>query len=237
MPLGAARIALFSRPAEVTRDKVTVVAEGNAQISTTESVFGGASAEFNASGEYLRIERDNNLFAINNDNDITFEGWVYFNNFTSRNVIFTNRTGGATTTGYVFFVEGNNWTWRFFNGSGSFNDIVYSTSVPVDQWIHFSILRSDLTWNLYIDGQLEGSVTETITTTDNNVDLHIGIDPTNTGRNLDGYIDEFRISNTARYTANFTPPTEPFQNDDNTLLLLHMDGTDGSQTFVDDNGV
>jgi len=51
-----------------------------------------------------------------------------------------------------------------------------------------------------------------------------------------GHIDEFRFSNIARYTADFTAPTEPFQNDANTLLLLHMDGTDGDTDFVDDNG-
>ena len=51
-----------------------------------------------------------------------------------------------------------------------------------------------------------------------------------------GNIDEFRISNNARYTAAFTPETTPFQNDANTLLLLHMDGTDGDTDFVDDNG-
>lgn len=50
-------------------------------------------------------------------------------------------------------------------------------------------------------------------------------------------MDEFRISNTARYTTTFTPQTTPFQNDANTLLLLHMDGTDGSTVFFDDNSI
>ena len=49
-------------------------------------------------------------------------------------------------------------------------------------------------------------------------------------------VDELRLSTTARYTANFTAPTAPFQNDANTVLLLHMDGTDAATVFFDDNG-
>ena len=42
-----------------------------------------------------------------------------------------------------------------------------------------------------------------------------------------GNQDEFRISNTARYTTTFTPSTTAFKDDKDTLLLLHMDGGGG----------
>lgn len=45
-----------------------------------------------------------------------------------------------------------------------------------------------------------------------------------------GYIQEYRISNIRRYTANFNPTTVPFSNDANTVLLLH-----GSSPTADDN--
>jgi hypothetical protein len=48
------------------------------------------------------------------------------------------------------------------------------------------------------------------------------------------YTDELRLSNTARYTANFTP-VGPFYNDPFTLLLLHFDGSNGSTIILDDN--
>ena len=38
-----------------------------------------------------------------------------------------------------------------------------------------------------------------------------------------GYMDEIRISNTARYTSSFTPSTTAFVADANTKLLIHSD--------------
>jgi hypothetical protein len=49
--------------------------------------------------------------------------------------------------------------------------------------------------------------------------------------NPEFYIDEIRVSNTARYSSTFTPPTAAFTADSNTLLLLH-----GDSNFLDDTG-
>ncbi len=47
-----------------------------------------------------------------------------------------------------------------------------------------------------------------------------------------GYFGPLRISNSARYTADFDVPTTVWTNDGNTKLLI-QNGTDGSQTFTD----
>ena len=59
-----------------------------------------------------------------------------------------------------------------------------------------------------------------------------------TGRSFDGWLDGIRITKgAARWTANFTPPTEAEEHtyDANNELLLHCNGTDGSTTFTDDS--
>lgn len=46
------------------------------------------------------------------------------------------------------------------------------------------------------------------------------------GLGFKGTIDEVRVSDIARYTSDFTPPTEPFTTDANTVALWHMDFPD-----------
>jgi hypothetical protein len=50
---------------------------------------------------------------------------------------------------------------------------------------------------------------------------------------FNGHMDEIRISNNARWTSDFTPDTSAYSSDANTMLLLHCDGTDGSNSFPD----
>jgi len=47
-----------------------------------------------------------------------------------------------------------------------------------------------------------------------------------------GWLDEMRVSNTLRYSANFSLPTAPFSPDANTLALYHFD--EGTGTTLDD---
>ena len=52
-------------------------------------------------------------------------------------------------------------------------------------------------------------------------------------RNYEGYISECRVSGVARYSTDFTPPTANLVSDNNTSLLLHMDGANDGTTFTD----
>ena len=99
-----------------------------------------------------------------------------------------------------------------------------SYTFVVNTWYHIAIVRNGGKISAYINGVLVGSVDKATT-------YEFSMLPTMIGHSLDtntdlsgfaGYIDEFRISKVARWTADFTPPTAAYGYDANTVVLLHF---------------
>jgi hypothetical protein len=213
-----------------TRAQVGLSAVNNAQVDTAQSKFGGASALFDGTDD--QIYASNSAF-VYGTNDLTIEFWfrVAVNNVNQQFV--GNR--------YLAFL---NDLW-FISLRGSTGDVqlqiqtaadyrtqILTSAVNTNTWYHFAAVRNGNTFEVFLNGVSQGTGTNTgsIGTSD----LYIG-SRGDLGLDVNGHIDELRISSVARYTANFTPQTSAHVNDSDTILLAHMNGTDGSTTFTDDN--
>jgi hypothetical protein len=101
------------------------------------------------------------------------------------------------------------------------------------QFDHIAIVRQGSTVTLYRNGVTQGTRTWTQTLNANGQKFMYGY--FGSGDALNGYMDELRFSNVARYSAvDFDFPqliTKPFVNDTHTRFLFHLDST----PFVDDN--
>lgn len=120
------------------------------------------------------------------------------------------------------------------------NEIISENSaIVLSSWQHVAAVKYGNVLTLYVNGVKKIS---TILPTDHIIvnaigDLTIGHSSPSTVY-FTGYIDEVRISNdTARFTAEFVPPTVAYVSDNDTALLLHFDGVDGSEFFIDDSDV
>jgi len=216
----------------VNRSRVGVTAVGNAQVDTAQSKFGGASALFDGTGDRLVI--NDKSFHLKDEDSSTIEMWVYpTNNDGFRTLYSSNWYTPPNAYFLMAIANGNVIVQLSSDGQNSVN--LYGSQVSLNSWNHIA-LTSDGNgkYEIFLNGQFNATATGVTIKSGTVGDPIIG--SMNDGANsFFGSIDEVRVSNIVRYASAFTPDTQAFTNDADTLLLLHMDGTDGSTTFTDDN--
>ena len=189
---------------------------GNAQISTTQSKFGGSSMYFDGNGDYLKGSQPSILQDIAGG-DFTIEFWVYFDSVAGDRALvskYGNAAESAGDLGYVVqWVQSTNVLRLVLGkGSGSGDDLyTWSWTPSTGVWYHVAVTRSGTSGRAFIDGTQIGT-TSTLITNDVVSPNSIQVGKTHTtAQYMNGYIDDLRITKgVARYTANFTAPTAAF---------------------------
>jgi hypothetical protein len=208
---------------QVLRAKKTITAVGNAQVDTAQSKFGGSSLLGDGTGDYLQLPTDSSLELTG---DFTVEMWYRIPSTVPAILPFYN-------SDHLFYLTNDGGTAKYALFQGGSNRLLSSgITVSANTWYHFAMVRSGTTITAYHNGTSAGTATWASTIS--------GTTPTIGSYSsyfINGHYDEIRISNSARYTANFTPSTTPFIDDSNTVLLIHANGTDASTFFEDDNGI
>lgn len=173
---------------------------GNAQISTTQSKFGGSSMYFDGTNDGL-IGPSTQLASFGTG-DFTVESWVYLTTISGADrYLFT--TGNGIDTSLRLYI-------------GSTGEVVVYTSfgirlsstnpLVVNTWTHVAVRRYNGTLAVYLNGVQNGTASYS-TAIDCNGKISVGSD-NNGGSSMIGYLDDFRVTKgIARYTSNFTPPT------------------------------
>jgi hypothetical protein len=192
----------------------TVTAVGNAQISTAQSKFGGASIAFDGTGSPMdRLSIPAGTVDLQfGAQDFTIECWIYrLDTNTASVAVSQSNLSTPAGTGWGFFISSITTSDVFIGG------IRYTVTSPdpsINTWAHIAFTRSGGTFRSFLNGTIVGTNTALGTNAlndgaTNNPNTIGGFNNNTNG--LNGYIDDFRITKgIARYTANFTPPTAPF---------------------------
>lgn len=184
----------------------TMTAVGDAKISTAQSKFGGASILFDGSGDYLSTP--NNAAFNLQSTSFTIEAWVYLttNNAASNHCIASNYQNSANGWALQTGSSGK----MCFNASGDGFDITGTTTLSTSTWYHVAVSGSAGSIKLFINGIQEGSTYTGATSLNSTAITTVGgLWAGALFNTFFGYIDELRITkDVARYTSNFTPPTE-----------------------------
>lgn len=123
----------------------------------------------------------------------TVELWLNRNSSPSSPVIF------ATTSGTFQIAIRNAADVYVSTSAGNYT---WTNTTANNVWRHFAIVRSGSTFTLYVDGVSLGNATMSYSGIFDGSNFSIGP--------FGHYIDEFRVSSTARYTQNFTPSAQAF---------------------------
>lgn len=195
---------------------------GGADISTAEYQFGSASLKLElANTEYVTSSQTglyefigNSAGANTPNGDYTIELWFYLNAYgpANGNTLFHLRN---PTIAYPQSFQGihawitNGGALNVDNGVAGF--FSYPSLVTTGSWHNFVMVRQGTAYRFYYDGTAMGGGTT------NGLDCgpYLGTSTIQIGRygnggvisEWDGYIDEFRISNVARYPAGNIPAT------------------------------
>ena len=217
-------------------NSLTMTTAGDTHHSFTQHKIGETSIKFDGTGDKL-ISGTHADFNLGTSN-YTIEMWLY------KSATMTNHSVGHTSEGdnegHGFQIEytsnklglyiydlANDFTFYNFEDAEASNN----------QWYHYAWVRNGTAFTLYKDGTAQSATTtssSSITPTVNG--WSFGNHRSESSRYFNGFMDRIRISDTARYTSNFTPSTTAFSSDSNTLLLVQSNQTDVIGADASGNG-
>lgn len=182
----------------------SVTASGNVNISTGQKKFGTASAYFDGAGDFIYGSYSNLALGAG---DFTVDFWIYPTEARDQSLFETRIRGGAASQPNsiaIFMVSSRAIQLQLTSGGGN-----TTTLVTLNTWTHIALVRSGTTMKLYINGVSSLTVTSSL---DFGVQgLTIGVSADAAGPYYKGYYDELRmLKGVAAWTANFTPPTVPY---------------------------
>lgn len=180
---------------------------GNAQISTTQSKFGGSSMYFDGTGDYL-LTVNNGKYTFG-ASDFTIEGWIYP---TSLGSGYQSIAGvWDASGGYQWIVQINNTDTRIVWYDTGFHDESTGYDLTANTWTHIAWVRYNNKVSTFINGNLVHTTGTLGTFANNNASLNVARNGDNS-EYYTGYINDFRITKGyARYVQPFTPPAQADQ--------------------------
>lgn len=172
----------------------------NPAYSDAQSKFGGVSLAMN--GDIIETATSSYLQMT----DFTAEGWVYFSAIGAGSEIIGI---SSVDDGWQLLANNDGSVTLDRRSLGTVNSL--GGIVSVSTWHNFAVVQSGTITSVYLDGI---SVIDTSLGADWDGGTHLltlgGDTFTGSAGIFDGYIDEVRISNIARYSGNFAPSASQF---------------------------
>ena len=200
--------------------KNTLSMIGSTAVSTVQKKFSSENSISGAASAYILASASPELEF--GSGDFTIEMWWYPTS-TIRQALYHGSWGTDWSVGIDYssvstnqkigiWASSNGTAWNLINADAGGNGIG-TTSLTQNAWNHIAFVRNGNTWMLFVNGNrdlnltgISGSIISRVTS-----QKAIGAWFSEAAMQEQlGYLQDFRISKYARYTASFTVPTGPF---------------------------
>lgn len=194
----------------------SVTMQGSAKISTTQSKFGGSSAQFDQTlvGGLISLVRIPDRPELRPTGDFTIDCWYYPTNSGAINTYVIAKNTSSTVFTYLIQDTGTN-LYFYASSAGTTWDIANAVLIGTrtqNAWQHIAITRSGTTWRTFKNGVLGSTFTSALTLYQATGPVIVSSDGLGSAQAVVGFVDEVRIIDSCQWTAAFTPPTVPYVN-------------------------
>ncbi len=179
---------------------------GNAQISTTQSKFGGSSMYFDGTGDYITSVANTGLAL--GSGDFTVEMWLYPTAFATYKTIWGCTSAVNVTTGFHVGANASGQMFIYSNSAFRISSSANSGVLTLNQWNYLAIVRSSGVVRIYVNGVVATSTWSTTQDFSQGYNV-IGAAPGGGSEYFTGYIDDLRITKGVARTVT-TSPTSAF---------------------------
>lgn len=199
--LGTTNAAVFD---STTKSNLVLANDVKSMISITK--FGSASIYFDGTGDYIKVQ---NHIPFGTGN-FTVEFWMYPTAFATYKSIIGGVVNPANATSWEILLNASG---NLLIYSGGAFKVTSSNTLTLNAWNHVAMVRSGSTVKIYIGGTASTNTWTLTTESFTDAQMQIGSNYAFNSQYYTGYIDDLRITRgIARYTTNFTAPTEAFRN-------------------------
>lgn len=192
----------------------TITTFGNAQVDTAQFKYGASSLLLDGTGDYATLAASSDF---DFSGQFTIEFFVRFNGTVSDAGLITRDSVTSADIRWYIYMNTNTLYWNAYDTNDVLKFISYAWTHSGSTWYHIAVDK-DGSGNvrLYIDGVKVGGTSTMVNgtrTTGTAPVLNIGSDRPYTSYDLNGWMDEIRITKgVARYATDtsFTVPTSSF---------------------------
>jgi hypothetical protein len=188
----------------------TVTPTGLTYSSTTGQYKWGLSGAFDGATTFLSVAHSTDFDFAGN---FTIDCWVNIPSVSTTYYVCGDSNWNAGSDGWcLVFNSAGNIDFAAMYSSGWTIRLNVAHGMSINTLYHIAIVRNGTAVTAYVNGNSVGTVANSPVTniTAASSAFQVGKCVSGTALFFSGYIDELRVSNTARWTTNFTVPTAPY---------------------------